>query len=77
VRAEFGIPAPRQLGAAFFGRLSYANVVRFDGRARWHPTPFARTTVTCTEMEIVRTDRVLSAEGTVVLARVALTPGGD
>lgn len=74
VRSAFGIEAPRRPDAALFGRLSYANVVRFEGRPTWRRARWKPATITCGEMEIVRTDRVLSDDGTVVLARVALSP---
>lgn len=72
VRHAFGVAgSPRRAGWVF-ERLSFANVIRFDGSARWTRVPTPRTTVTCTELEIVRTDRFLSERGTTVLARLAL-----
>jgi hypothetical protein len=75
VCTAFGILPPRRPTAALFRRLSYANVVRFAGTPPRGRATFERTTITCTEMEIVRTDRCLSADGTIVLARVALSTG--
>jgi 2'-5' RNA ligase len=67
------------------GSLAFANVVRVPGRpsrelvrsiARHRHTDFGRWTVD--EVELVRTDRYLSDEATLVLARISLmrTRGG-
>jgi hypothetical protein len=68
----FGVAAPRSVRGWVFDRLSFANVVRFDGPGRWPAVAVPRTTVTCDVLEIARTDRYLSDEGTVVLARLPL-----
>ncbi|MBI5090723.1 MAG: hypothetical protein HZB15_18185 [Actinobacteria bacterium] len=74
VRRAFGRPPDRHPAGALFGRLSYANVVRFDGPAHWRAVSFESRRVTCDVLEVVRTDRVLSPAGTVVLARLPLHP---
>jgi hypothetical protein len=57
--------------------MAFANVVRFDGAGEPRPRNVAIWgTATINTMEIVRTDRVLSDEGTQVLASIDLRDGG-
>jgi hypothetical protein len=72
VRAAFGVGSPRAPLAWLFDRLSFANVVRFAGPARWARVGILPGSVRCTELEIVRTDRFLSDRGTIELAQLAL-----
>jgi hypothetical protein len=74
VRGAFGLGVPCRPDRWLFHRLSYANVVRFDGTARWRDATVARQEITCRELQVVRTDRVLSEPATVVLASLSLTP---
>lgn len=76
VRAAFGLVEPPRLTLrAMYSRLTFANVVRFDGagtwpsRGRWGRD---RISVTLPAMEVVRTDRYLSDAATTLLARVRL-----
>jgi hypothetical protein len=55
-----------------FERLSFANIVRFDGRGEWPHVTVPDQRETCRELEIVRTDRYLSDSATIIEARVAL-----
>ncbi len=58
---------------------AWANVVRFDGAGTWVASPEPAGTVEAAVLEVVRTDRYLSSEGTEVLATVPLGhqhPGG-
>jgi hypothetical protein len=55
-----------------FTRVTYANVVRFQGPGEWISLDLPTRHVRCTELEIVRTDRFLSDAGTTVLARVPI-----
>jgi hypothetical protein len=52
--------------------LSYARVVRFEGRGWWPGPAPGDVDVTVMSIEIVRTDRMLSDEGTTVLAKLPL-----
>lgn len=68
----FGVPARGPGRGWLFDRLTFANVVRFNGPGQWATTPISRRTVIGRELEIVRTDRYLSDLGTTVLARLPL-----
>jgi hypothetical protein len=75
-------PAPG-LGGALLRQIAFANVVRFAGTAsRAFVGEVARLrghelgAWTAGEVEIVRTDRLLSPEATEILARIPLGTGG-
>lgn len=74
LRDAFGVRRRAGPMAWLFDRLSFANVVRFDGRGVWVPIPDVHASVSCGELEIVRTDRYLSDQGTEVLRRIPLEP---
>ena len=72
VEDAFGVAAGRSPSSWLFRRLSFANIVRFDGRGEWSDITVAPVQVRCTTLEIVRTDRYLSPSGTTVLRRLEL-----
>ena len=76
VEEAFELKRSPSLKSWLFGRLSFANVVRFDGPGEWQQIPSVRIQVRCTTLEIVRTDRYLSSSGTTVLARIPLPSVG-
>jgi hypothetical protein len=55
-----------------FRRLSFANVVRFDGPGQWASVPSIERLVRCPTLEIVRTDRYLSLAGTSLIQTIPL-----
>ena len=57
-------------------RLSFANVVRFDGPGEWQEIRVPRTEASCGILEIVRTDRYLSSQGTTVIQTIPLEHTG-
>lgn len=71
-RRAFGVPEAGLGVTWLFDRLSYANVVRFNGPGQWVDAPVARQRRRCPELEIVRTDRFLSESGTIVEHRLPL-----
>lgn len=72
LRGAFGMPSGFSPVRWLFDRLSFANVVRFDGRGQWLSAAAPPAMVVGLEVEIVRTDRYLSDDATVVLARIPL-----
>jgi hypothetical protein len=78
VRRAFELPGGplNAVRALPYSAMAFANVVRFDVAGERPPrnvTVFGSATIDT--MEIVRTDRVLSDEGTDVLARISLGRG--
>lgn len=71
VRDAFGAPPPPWPERAF-AWLSFANVARFEGSGCWPGRGHVRADVVIEELELVTTDRFLSAEATTVLARLPL-----
>jgi hypothetical protein len=73
VAAAFDLPPRRSPRDIPYRWTAYANVVRFDGPGSWVADRRPSGSVEAGVLEIVRTDRYLSAEATEVLARVPLT----
>ena len=55
-----------------YGAITYANVVRFGETGYWPGRGRHRASFVADEVEVVRTDRYLSADATSVLAVVPL-----
>ena len=77
VRRAFGVQPSRSPTRWIFDRISFANIVRFDGRGRRIEVGTNAQTFCPSEIEIVRTDRYLSGPGTEVLARLRLVAEAD
>jgi hypothetical protein len=72
VEQAFEVRTGRSPRSWLFRRLSFANVVRFDGPGEWAPTLAVHRQVRCLTLEIVRTDRYLSIPGTAIIETIAL-----
>lgn len=72
VDAAFGLPTGHGPVGALFSRISFANVVRFDGPGYWPGRSSFKAIVRIPTMEVVRTDKYLSDEGTTTLAVISL-----
>ncbi len=72
VELAFEVASSRTPQSWLFRRLSFANVVRFNGPGEWIREPSVERQVRCTTLEIVRTDRYLSPSGTTVIETVFL-----
>jgi hypothetical protein len=78
VRDAFGVPPPRSPVSLLTTSLAHVNVARFDGRGERPPQRHLfDMEVTMRQLEIVRTDRYLSGEGTDVLAKIDLRTEGQ
>jgi hypothetical protein len=78
VRDAFGAPTPRSPISLLTTSLAHINVARFDGCGERPPRRHLfDTEVTMGRLEIVRTDRYLSDEGTDVLAKIDLRTEGQ
>lgn len=75
VEQAFGVPPASSPRSWVFRRLSFANVVRFDGSGEWQQISAPSGDVQPTVLEIVRTDRYLSVPATTVLDTITLSPG--
>ena len=72
VELAFEVPTSRSPRSWLFRRLTYANVVRFDGPGEWVSVPNVEHHVRCPKLEIVRTDRYLSLPGTSLIQAIPL-----
>jgi hypothetical protein len=72
VELAFEVPNSRSPLSWLFRRLSFANVVRFDGPGEWASVPNVERHVRCPTLEIVRTDRYLSLSGTSLIQAIPL-----
>ena len=76
VEQTFELPPSGSPMSWLFRRLSFANVVRFDGPGEWQELRHSRAEARCTTLEIVRTDRYLSLQGTTVIRAIPLQSTG-
>jgi hypothetical protein len=76
VEKAFELPPSGSPMSWLFRRLSFANVVRFDGPGEWQQLRHSRAEARCTTLEIVRTDRYLSLQGTTVIRTIPLQNTG-
>lgn len=72
VEQSFELPPAGSPTSWLFRRLSFANVVRFNGPGEWQQVRRPSTEASCTTLEIVRTDRYLSSQGTTVIQTIPL-----
>jgi len=72
VEIAFEVSRPWTPLSWIFRRLTFANVVRFNGPGEWIHEPSVERQVRCTTLEIVRTDRYLSPSGTTVVEAISL-----
>jgi hypothetical protein len=73
IEAAFDLPKSMSPTRWVLDRLTYANVVRFDGAGEW-PTRVSgdHGMVICRELEVVHTDLYLSPQATTTLGRLPL-----
>ena len=76
VEQSFDLHPSRSPVSWLFRRLSFANVVRFDGPGEWQQIRASNAEAHCQTLEIVRTDRYLSSQGTTVIKEIPLKNTG-